>query len=121
MILLAKIAALSITGLGVLFVVKPDFMNSWIQFWIAGKRWYGIGVLRVALGIIFLMASFQARNPGVSSMLALVFLASGAFIFVIGAEKLKNYVTWWTDLPPLAQRLLGIVVIAFGVMMVFAL
>lgn len=121
MILLAKIVALLITALGMAFVVNPALMDPWIRFWTTGKRWYGIGILRIAVGIICLLAAFQARTSGILSMLALLFLASGVFVFVVGSEKLKIYISWWADLSALARRLLGVVTVAFGVMMIFAL
>lgn len=62
-----------------------------------GKRYYAAGISRLLCGIIFLMASPQAKIPWVAVIYGLVFLAKGIQCVVAKPDTLKRSQEIWMD------------------------
>lgn len=121
MLIVAKVAGVLVIILGTLFIVNPLFLKKYISFWATDKRYYGIGVIRIAVGIILILAARQAVQGAVAAVLGSLMMISGILVFAIGEEKIKPLLNWYSDLPDLAIRILGLVVVVFGLLIVLSL
>lgn len=120
MLVLDRLIGILILALGVLFTVRPQWMNKTIDFFGQGKRLYINGALRLVLGGIFLLSAPQCRLPGAAFFIGVLFILGGALIFVLGTEKTKSIIDHWKDLPAMAARLLALITVTFGAFILYA-
>ena len=121
MVFLAKTVSLLICIWGLVLVIFPDQAKSWIGLVKADARAYGIGVVRFVFGGILLFASPQCHIPPIAIMLGILFLLSGSLIFVMGLEKVREWIGWLEGQSLLVFRLLGLIVICFSVLILYTL
>lgn len=121
MLILAKLAGIVIIVLGAVFVVSTAALKKLIAFWDQDKKYYGIGLIRAVIGVVLLLAARQAAQPAIAATLGGLMLMSAVVIFALGEEKMKALFNWYTDLPDLVVRLLGIITVIFGVLIVLSL
>lgn len=121
MLMMAKVIGVLVSIVGTFFLVNPAFLEKYMSFWTANKRYYGIGFLRVAVGIVLILAARQAVQPAVAAVLGSLMLLSGILVFAVGEEKIKTLLTWYSGLSDLAIRILGLVVVVFGLLIVLSL
>ena len=121
MLIAAKAAGALIIVLGTLIIVNTVFLKQYISFLTVDKRYYGIGIVRVLIGIVLILAARQAVQGAVAAVLGSLLLISGILVFAIGEEKVRALLTWYSDLPDLAIRILGLVVVVFGLLIILSL
>ena len=119
MIILAKTIGIVISALGILFLVLPEKAKLIMNFWKQGSRIYGAGILRVLFSVVLFLAASQSRAPVITAILGLMFMVSGILVFVMGVEKSKELIQWWEDQPSLIHRLLGLLVLCFGLLVLY--
>ena len=95
-------------------------MKKFMAFLSEGKKYYGVGVLRIVFGVIMLLAGPEARSSGVVFALGAVFIVSGAVVFVIGEEKIKALFGLYREMSELTLRLLSLIGVGFGALILFA-
>lgn len=121
MIFLAKTLGILLCGFGIFVAALPDKARTVMSFWKEGSRAYGIGMIRLTVGIIVLLASPHAHVPGVAAIVGILFVLSGAIIFVVGPEKIKELIAWWEGHPDHVIRLVGFVALTFGLLVLYSL
>ena len=116
-----------IKGLGIVFVLigvayflRPDILKTLMGFFKKGKRIYGAGLIRFALAAVFLLAATQCRLPKVIGAFGILFLVSGALIFVLGPETIRRIFDWYEQQTALVFRIIASVVIAVGAIIIFS-
>ena len=120
MVVLVKFFGIVIVAVGAIFLLKPDAMNPYMNFWIKGKRIYGGGVLSTIFGIIFLLAASQCRLAWIVAIVGIWGIIKGILLFVLGPEKLKSWIDWWKGRPVGALRLLALLALAIGALIIYA-
>ena len=68
------------------------------------------------LGIILFLCTSKSSVPLAAIALGLMFLVSGIAVFAADVEKIKNFVSAYSEMPGLVIRLLGLVAAAFGIL-----
>ncbi len=121
MLIAAKVAGALVVVLGTLIIVNTAFLKSYVSFLAVDKRYYGIGICRMAMGIVLVLAARQAVQGAVAAVLGSLMLISGILVFAIGEEKIKALLNWYSDLSDLSIRILGLVVVVFGLLIVLSL
>ena len=120
MLILVKLIGILFVGLGVIFLLNPKSMKQYVAFVLKGKRIYLCGMLRILIGVIFLLAASQCRLSGVIIILGILTLIKGLMVFVLGPEKIKSILNWWAKKSDSVIRLLSIIAIAIGALIIYS-
>ncbi|MFA6379324.1 MAG: hypothetical protein WCX16_06060 [Candidatus Omnitrophota bacterium] len=116
MIILAKFIGLLIMVFGFFIFASPTFTQKVFTFFKEGNRIYLAGVIRGAVGLIFFISASQCVVPLAAIALGLMFLVSGIVVFAIDVEKIKAFISSYSEMPGLVIRLLGLVAASFGIL-----
>lgn len=116
MILIAKLIGFLIAGLGLAIFASPKVTEKIFHFFMQGKNLYYAGVIRVSAGFILLIAASQSVVPLAAIALGVMFLVSGIVVFAADHEKMRDFVTAYSQMPKLVIRLLGLVAASFGIL-----
>ena len=121
MILLVRLIALILIGVGTVLLVRPGRMVRMVVFWERGKRIYLAGLLRLVFGLVLLFGASECTVPNVVTAFGLLFLLGGLLIFILGPEKSKALMHRWMDQKSDGfRRLLAGVTLAIGITVFFA-
>ncbi|MDJ0788050.1 MAG: hypothetical protein QNK05_14670 [Myxococcota bacterium] len=106
--------------LGMSGIVSPDGL-----LWLAGRVRTRLGLwviagIRLAIGGVLLLSAEASRAPVFVTVVGAISIVSGVVTPVIGVRRAGRMVDWWQDLGPLAIRAWCVVVIAFGLSLVWA-
>jgi hypothetical protein len=118
--ILVRAIGVLIAILGLILVLTPKGIKAIFDFFAKGKRIYWVGLLRIAFGIIFLLASSVCRWPEVIRVLGVFFIIAGSLIFILGIRKVKSVLEYWSKKPPLLLRFLSLLAVAFGILIIYA-
>ena len=105
---------------GVGLAVWPGFFKKVIEFFIKGKIIYSAAMLRILLGIVFLVAAQSCGHPWIVIALGIILLGAGAGMFAIKLEKLKSFVGFWAKQSLLTLRFLSIWAFLIGALVIYA-
>jgi hypothetical protein len=120
MAIFVRFIGLFISSVGFLFLVKPQIFKRFIVSLKIRKRFYLIGIFRLILGIILIWGGKFCRLSGLVTIIGIVFLIAGVFIFLIGPKRLNVILEWWINKPIIALRTMAIVPIFLGVLLLYA-
>jgi hypothetical protein len=104
---------------GIWVVIKPGIVKAIITR-LKGPLVYLPAILRVALGIVFLISVGDPRTEWVIMAFGILFFAAGIVMFMIKPAKLRHFFQWWADRGPLTIRALGIIAAALGGVIAYA-
>lgn len=121
MILLIKLIAIAIAGMGLWVLLNPEAMRRMLAFWGEGNRLYLAGVIRIFFAAILLGGASQCRSSGVVIVLGVLFLIGGISIFVLKPEKLKSILRWWYERPLWFCRLLALLPLGIALLLIYAI
>ena len=116
MLILVKLIGVIIAAFGLAIFASPVFSQKVFNFFKEGKKLYYAAVIRGAVGLVILFTASRSQVPVAAISLGLMFLASGIVVFVGDLEKMKGFVTGFSEMPELVIRLLGLVAATFGVL-----
>ena len=120
MVIFVKLFGIVIVLVGLLFLINPKTLKQYISFWKQEKRLRIGGVLAIPFGIIFLIAAPQCRLAWLITVLGIWSIIKGALLLTLGQKKINVYLDWWLEKPVLAIRFLGLIALAFGVLLIYA-
>jgi len=116
---LVKIVGILFVLMAILFLITPQLMRKTYKFFIKGKRIYLAGVLRLILGVIFLLAAAQCKNPAVIMAIGVLFIIAGIMVFTIKLDKLLSIVESFQNKSSIILRLIALVPLAVGLIVVY--
>jgi drug/metabolite transporter superfamily protein YnfA len=120
MVTLIKILGVAMMLVAVMYLSKPDFMKSVMQFFRQGWRMYFAAAIRLVLAVIFLLAAGQCRHPRIVAAFGIIFLISAVIIFIISAEKTRAVLDGLIRQPPFVLRIIALVPLAVGALLLYA-
>ncbi len=120
MLILVKLIGIIIAGMGIVVLLSPKALHQMLSYWGQGKKLYLAGILRLLIGVILLLAAPQCRLVGVILALGILCLIKGILIFILGIEKTKAVLDWWKNRSHRVIRLIGLIVIAFGALLIYS-
>ncbi len=68
--IVVKIVGIVVVFIGIVYLLKPGVLKSFIGFFKKGKRIYFVALIRFVLAVIFLLAANQCKMPWVIIVLA---------------------------------------------------
>ncbi len=120
MVIFVKLFAIVIVLAGLLFLINPKALKQYISFWKQEKRLRIGGIGAIIFGIIFLIAASQCRLAWFIAVLGIWSIIKGVLLLTLGQKKIYVYLDWWLEKPVLATRFLGLIALAFGVLLFYA-
>lgn len=120
MSIVIKILGILFIFLAIVYLVKPGVIKSMMEFFKRGKRIYLVGLIRLVLAIVFLLAARECAIPWVIVTFGILMLVSGLLIFMLGPKKLSSIIDWWQKRSPLILRLLAVITLAIGAIIIYS-
>lgn len=119
MLFLVKLVGLLVLGLGIYFVINPNKIKAYFDFWTKGKRIYWGAVLCVLISILFIKASSLCKWDTFIMVVGIVILVKGIILFVAGKDKLDKLYEKWINKPEDMIRRLAVIDVVLGVLILF--
>jgi len=115
-----KIIGIVFVFIGIVYLLKPGVLKSFVEFFKKGKRIYFVGLIRFVLAVIFLLAANQCKTSWVIIVFGILFMISGLLVFMLGAKRLKSILEWWQRQSSLLLRLMGLIALAVGAVIIYS-
>jgi len=115
-----QVLGVIIAVMGLLYLLKPKVLHGLIDFFKKGSRIYLVGLARFALAIVFLLAARECDLTWVIVVFGILFLVSGIVIFGMGLRRVKALMEWYQGQSPLLLRFVGLIVLAVGIVIMYA-
>lgn len=109
-----------IVGVGLVYLIRPDFFRRIMQFFAKGRRLYLAAIARFALAIIFFIGARECDVTWLIVTFGAIFLLSGLLIFMLGLEKARGIIDWYLEQPGFIFRILALIVLGVGLIIVIA-
>ena len=119
-VIIIKSLGLLFTLMGIAYLLRPDIIKRFMAFFKKGKRIYFAGLIRFALAVVFFVAARECRYFWIIFASGMIFLTGGLLIFLLGPEKIRRILDWYEKQPTLIFRVIALVVLAFGVIIIFS-
>jgi len=120
MLILVKLFGVLIAVMGIIFFVSPKAFKQYISYWKQEKRLRIGGVATIIFGVVFLIAASQCRLVWFITVLGIWSIIKGVLLLTIGQKKIYAYLDCWLDKPILTTRFLSLIVLAFGVLVIYS-
>lgn len=104
---------------GIWIVIKPGVVKA-ILTHLKGPLVYVPALLRIALGVVFLVSVRGSKREWIIMAFGILFFAAGIGMFMIKPAKLQAFFERWANRAPLTIRVLGIIAMAIGGVIAYA-
>ena len=115
-----KFIGIFIVAMGLVYLIRPDVPKTMMRFFSRGIRLYFAAILRFVLAIIFFLGARECDLTWVIVVLGSIIMLSGLLIFILGLQKSKEIINWFEGQPMFVQRILAVIVLAVGLIIVYA-
>jgi len=116
--IVVKIIAVAFILMGVLLAAYPQLLKRLIGLVAKGIRIYLIGLIRLALAVVFLLAARECKNFWLIFIFGILFLLSGLLVFLLGPRRLRPMLDWLQRQSALLLRVLAVVIVLIGILIV---
>jgi hypothetical protein len=104
---------------GVLIVLSPATVLAVARHPITPLQLYASGLVRIAIGLLFIAAARGARIPWVLQLLGAVSLLAGLATFFLGVERAQRIAGWVAQQGLDVVRFFGVVPLVLGLLVVY--
>jgi uncharacterized membrane protein len=118
---LAWLVAAFVLAAGVAYIAVPDSVLGLRTFIATQLGLLVVSVIRVVIGVVLIMSAPSTRAPKLFQVAGAVLLGAGLATPLFGVERTKAVLDWEAMQGPLLIRALGVLVIAIGATLAFAL
>jgi uncharacterized membrane protein len=121
---LAFVAALLILAVGAVGILAPSSLVWIAQYTLTSAAFYVIGAVRVALGLVLISVASASRAPKTLRLLGYFILVAGiatALTGLVAMERARAIIEWWLQQGSGVVRLTGVLVLAVGGFLAYAL
>ncbi len=120
MTLLVTIVGALIVLIGLIGLVNPRKFISLVGRWQGASRLWSAALIRIALGVGFIIAAPSCRLPEVVRIIGIISLVAGVVIPFIGRRRFDSFIDWWLGMPTGVIRIWSLAAAVFGVVLVYA-
>ena len=106
--------------IGIVYLLRPDFLKWMMEFFKKGSRIYIGGVLRFVMAVIFLVGARECRYFWVIFTFGILFLIGGLLIFMLGPEKIRRIFDWYQQQSTLVFRAIALIVLIVGAVIIYS-
>ena len=106
---------------GISLLIKPEIIFGWIENNMENTSLYIFAiVVRLVLGILFIVAARESKYPGVIKFFGYLFIIAAIILIFLGQESFHDFITSVIpDVRPFAP-VAGLLSIAFGGFLIYA-
>jgi uncharacterized protein YjeT (DUF2065 family) len=119
-VLVIKSLGILFTLMGIAYLLRPDIIKKLMAFFKKGKRIYIPGLIRFVLAVVFFVAARECRYFWIIFASGIIFLTGGLLIFLLGPEKIRRILDWYEEQPTVIFRVIALVVLVFGMVIIFS-
>lgn len=116
----AFLVGLLIAAVGVTGLMAPAALYQIAGWFTSPDPWYVLAVVRIAVGVLLLLAAKTSRAPHAVRGVAFVPILAGIAIPVLGVERAGAMVQSWLSVGPAVARLSVLPVLALGAFIAWA-
>jgi hypothetical protein len=106
--------------LGLLGMASPHSLVDAVLGMSSATRFYVTVIVRIVVGIIFLLAARRCRVAWLVYLFGVIILLSGLVLFFLGAGRLDEIINWFAARSDLGLRSAYIVDVIIGALLIFA-
>ena len=118
---ISGLLAVFVLLMGVWGVLAPSRITDLvIRFASKGGLWFASGIRRV-LGLALWFDAPVSRAPLLLQVLGVIALVAAFVLPLMGVDRFKALINWWTKLSPTAMRFNCLFAVAFGGVILWAL
>ncbi|MAM85164.1 MAG: hypothetical protein CL489_03575 [Acidobacteria bacterium] len=99
--------------LGGVVIVVPSVLTR-LAFLHQGRSFYAVAAIRFVIGLVLLLAAAETRLPMFVQLFGALVITSGIAMVLIGRDRIRYLAQWLVNRPPAVHRLGGLVLIAIG-------
>ncbi|UCH29953.1 MAG: hypothetical protein JSV06_02710 [Myxococcales bacterium] len=119
--MLTLAVALFVFVMGAWGVFAPGSIFAFISGWSSKSGFWLAVLLRLCFGLALWYAAPDTRLPIVLRTLGALAVVSAATLLVVGYERFKRVIAWWTNQPHFVMRLWSLLAVAIGGVVLWAL
>jgi hypothetical protein len=116
----ALVLSLCVAAVGALGVLSPARLLDFARRFESPAGLYTAAAFRVLMGVALLLAAPTSRAPGVVRIVGVVILLAGLLTPVVGLERARRIIRWWSRRGPAFMRIWAGLALAFGLTMAYA-
>jgi hypothetical protein len=120
MALLVRLFGVAIVVMGLVFLTNSKALKQYIAFWKQDKKIQIGGMIALLFGIVFLMAAAQCRLTWLINILGIWSIIKGVVLLTFKKKKLYGYFDWWLNKPDSVMRVISVIVLIFGILLIYA-
>lgn len=109
-----------IAVLGVVVLIVPKVLRKWLSFFSKGRLVYIPVVLRIVLGVLFLIYARETHVPWVIILFGILMTGAGIIFLVMPYQNTDKLLKWWIDQPIWVYRVWAIVAAVLGGIIMYA-
>lgn len=114
---IVRVLAALIIVAGVVFTLWPEAMKRVVAFVIKGSRLYAVAAIRIAAGIVLLLAADGIAKWWILSVLGVMILLAGISQLILPPERQRSFANWMMNRSEIVRRLIAIIAILIGGLM----
>jgi hypothetical protein len=119
-VLIVSVVSIFVAGMGVLGLVSPARMVSFVSLWQSKTGLWVAFIVRLAFGISLWLVAPTSRAPVFLQVLAVVSVVSALVLPLIGVSRFKSILSWWFSRSPGFMRVWLAVAVVFGVFILWS-
>lgn len=102
-------------------LVAPKALIGWVlKVWNRPWAIYFAIAMRIALGVLFILAADETRYPQVFNIFGYLMIIAAIMIAIVGRKRLDTFIQWWVDSSPMFARAWLLFGMAFGAFIIHA-
>ena len=118
-VIVTVVGVLIVAGSIVMAVAPERFVHLIVSMDSRIRFRYAV-VVRLILGVLFILAAPGCREPGVVRVIGVLTLVAAAALLVVGRQRLDTFMEWWLGRPRPRLRAWSILGVALGVLLIYS-
>jgi hypothetical protein len=120
MALVARTLSIMVAVLGGIGIVAPASLLAFAGLFLSPAGLYAAAAIRLVLGTALVVAAPASRAPKTVRVLGVVIIVAGVVTPLVGVERARAIVEWWTAQGTAFMRAWAGVALAFGLFLAYA-
>ena len=117
--LLGLVIGVMVVLVGAIILAAPDVLLALGRSVTTAGGLYAVAALRIALGLVFVLAAPASRAPRTLRVLGVIVIIAGLATPWFGVARVRAILDWWTGAGPSFMRIPAVVAIAIGGFLVY--
>jgi hypothetical protein len=118
---IALVFSVFVAALGAVGLVSPSRIRSVERYFQTPAGLYFAAAVRLVMGVAVFFAAPASRAPEILRILGVVIFVAGVITLLLGLERFRGLVAWWSARGSGFVRAWAAVALAFGLLLAYAL